>query len=91
MTRSGPFMKLPSRKDYPDYYEFIKRPISFAEIKTKLTHGEYPTLRAVAEDIKQIFLNAKRYNQQGSGIFDDAKVLHVRRPLSSFTFLSLDD
>lgn len=71
-------MKLPSRKDYPDYYEFIKRPISFAEIKSKLGHSEYTTLRQVGEDIKQIFVNAKRYNQPGSGIFDDAKVLHVR-------------
>ena len=79
-------MKLPSRKDYPDYYEFIKRPISFTDIKSKLSHQEYTTVRQVGEDIKQIFINAKRYNVPTSGIFEDAKVLHVSPSfdLSSF-------
>jgi Bromodomain len=29
------FMRLPSKKEYPDYYEMIKKPISFAEVKVQ--------------------------------------------------------
>jgi len=30
------FLELPSEDDYPDYYDIIKNPISFAEIKVFL-------------------------------------------------------
>lgn len=30
---SGPFLQLPSRKDLPDYYELIPKPMDFKKIK----------------------------------------------------------
>jgi len=30
---SGPFMQLPSKKELPDYYELIDRPMDFKKIK----------------------------------------------------------
>ncbi len=33
---SDPFMRLPSRRFYPDYYKEIKRPISLAKIRAKI-------------------------------------------------------
>lgn len=36
---SEPFTALPSRKDLPDYYEVIKKPVDFKKIKVTVTSG----------------------------------------------------
>ena len=33
---SEPFMKLPSKKELPDYYEVIRRPVDIAKILSKI-------------------------------------------------------
>lgn len=33
---SEPFMKLPPRKDYPDYYDIIKKPIDITKIFARI-------------------------------------------------------
>jgi hypothetical protein len=37
---SDPFMKLPSRKELPDYYEVIKKPIDIKKIMTRIEDGK---------------------------------------------------
>lgn len=37
---SEPFMKLPPRKDYPDYYEIIKRPLDITKIVNRIDEGK---------------------------------------------------
>lgn len=39
---SQPFMKLPTRKELPDYYEVIKRPIDINKILVRLQQDKYP-------------------------------------------------
>ncbi|KAL8286359.1 hypothetical protein RQP46_004376 [Phenoliferia psychrophenolica] len=70
------FMRLPSRLEYPYYYDMIKLPISFHEIRTKLEKVEYTTIAEVRADFNQCFVNAKRFNAKGSHIFLNAKHLH---------------
>lgn len=70
-------MRLPSRRQYPDYYLQIKRPIALEDIKSRLEVREYATLDAVRQDFETCFRNAKRYNMKESQIFKDAKFLHV--------------
>jgi hypothetical protein len=71
-------MSLPSRDAFPDYYQTIKKPISFSEISQKIDSGAYnANLKVMADDFHQVFVNAKRYNQKGSLIFNDAKRLDV--------------
>jgi hypothetical protein len=72
------FMVLPDPGEYPDYYELIRRPISFAEVKAKLDKREYDNVEAVKDDFNLMFTNAKRYNAQGSFVYEDARRLHVR-------------
>lgn len=72
-------MRLPSKRQYPDYYELIKRPMSLDEVKKGLDHGSYQSLQQVKIDIVQCFTNAKKYNQKESPIWLDAKFLHVSR------------
>lgn len=72
-------MELPPREYFPDYYQIIKKPLAFTDIKAKLDRGEYTTLKSVHDDFHQMFINAKRYNQSGSDIFNYAKRLDVSR------------
>ncbi|OCH86654.1 Bromodomain-containing protein [Obba rivulosa] len=73
---SHDFMRLPSKRQYPDYYEIIKRPISLDEIKVQLDAEAYTSLEDVKKDLETCFRNAKRYNIRESQIFKDAKHLH---------------
>ena len=43
----------------------------------KLDRKGYSSLKQLADDFHQMFVNAKRYNQKGSEIFDNAKRLDV--------------
>ncbi|SCZ93058.1 BZ3500_MvSof-1268-A1-R1_Chr6-2g08434 [Microbotryum saponariae] len=70
------FMRLPSRTDYPDYYEIIKKPIDLTIIKDRLEKLEYRSVLEIKDDFNQLFVNAKRYNAPGSSIFLDARALH---------------
>ncbi|KAI0936955.1 hypothetical protein AcV5_004968 [Taiwanofungus camphoratus] len=73
---SHDFMRLPSRRQYPDYYQQIKRPIALDEIKAQLDAGAYASLESVKVDFETCFRNAKRYNIKESQIWKDAKYLH---------------
>lgn len=72
------FMRLPSRRQYPDYYAQIKSPIALDDIKSKLDSRAYTSVRDVMQDFETCFRNAKRYNMKESQIWKDAKFLHVR-------------
>ncbi|KAH9849212.1 Bromodomain-containing protein [Lenzites betulinus] len=69
-------MRLPSRRQYADYYVQIKRPIALDDIKAKLEANEYAFLEEVRQDFETCFRNAKRYNMKESQIWKDAKFLH---------------
>lgn len=51
---SDAFMRLPSKRQYPDYYVMIKKPMSLDIIKEQLDAGEYHTLDVVRQDFEQI-------------------------------------
>ncbi|KAI0720047.1 Bromodomain-containing protein [Cerioporus squamosus] len=70
------FMRLPSKRQYADYYALIKHPIALEDIKHKLEAREYTSLQDVKHDFETCFRNAKRYNMKESQIFKDAKFLH---------------
>ncbi|KAG0342498.1 hypothetical protein BG000_004215 [Podila horticola] len=91
------FWELPSREDYPDYYQEIARPMALDGIKQKIDGHEYKTLQDFEDDFDLMFANAKQYNTEGSGVYLDAeelqehfwktigkeKVKPVRRPNSA--------
>ncbi|XP_038219745.1 protein polybromo-1-like [Zerene cesonia] len=69
---ADPFWKLPSRREYPDYYKEIKNPVSLNQIKNKIRRGNYGTLSEVAGDMNIMFENAKQYNVPSSRLYKDA-------------------
>lgn len=78
--RSKLFMRLPSKKLYPDYYEIIRKPISLNNIKGNIEKGGY-TPQLFKEEFDRMFNNAQQYNIAGSEVFVDAvflqKLFHV--------------
>ncbi|XP_064474413.1 protein polybromo-1-like isoform X2 [Ornithodoros turicata] len=70
------FMKLPSRAEYPDYYEVIKKPIDLERIATRLLkHNQYESLDDLLADFNLLFDNACKYNEPDSQIYKDALTL----------------
>uniref|UniRef100_A0A4W5LT32 Protein polybromo-1 n=1 Tax=Hucho hucho TaxID=62062 RepID=A0A4W5LT32_9TELE len=65
---SEPFLQLPSRKEYPDYYQQIKQPIALQQIREKMKNGEYESVEQMDSDLTLMFENAKFYNVPTSGI-----------------------
>ena len=41
---SEPFMKLPSRRELPDYYDIIKKPLTINKLMTKIEEGKVSSL-----------------------------------------------
>ncbi|KAG1687281.1 Protein polybromo-1 [Nymphon striatum] len=72
---SSIFMKLPSKTDYPDYYEVIKRPIDMQRIQTRLQATQYESLEDMLADFVLMFDNACKYNEPDSQIYKDALTL----------------
>ncbi|XP_067854703.1 protein polybromo-1 isoform X6 [Heptranchias perlo] len=69
------FQKLPSRVQYPDYYEIIKEPVDLKTIAQRIQNGVYKSVNLMARDIELLVRNAKTYNEPGSPIFKDANTI----------------
>ena len=59
------FFALPSKLDYPDYYEIIQKPIDLKRIELR----QYSSINDLANDLKLMFDNALLYNEPGSMIY----------------------
>ncbi|BFZ55978.1 hypothetical protein PYCC9005_003019 [Savitreella phatthalungensis] len=68
-----PFMKLPSKRAFPDYYEIIKQPIAMDMIRKSLKRGEYEDLEAVKSDLLLMARNAQEYNDKASFLYAAAQ------------------
>jgi len=79
------FMKLPSKKQYPDYYELIKNPIDMKKIREKIDDFDYNDISQFSEDFNLLFNNAQEYNQEGSQVFNDAITLQKKIKRRNYT------
>ncbi|KAJ1736611.1 hypothetical protein LPJ72_001236 [Coemansia sp. Benny D160-2] len=67
-----PFNKLPPKKDYPDYYAEIKKPIALDIIKGKITRGVTTSVSDFIADVDLMCSNAQTYNMPESYIYEAA-------------------
>lgn len=72
---SDVFEKLPSRRDYPDYYKLIVTPIAIDTIKQKAKKKKYNELSEIKDDLKTMYDNARFYNEEDSWVYNDANRL----------------
>ncbi|CAG8513923.1 712_t:CDS:10, partial [Ambispora leptoticha] len=69
------FEELPLAEEYPTYYSVIKEPIALENIRENIKNNEYKTIEQFKEDCDTMFANAKRFNEPGSMVYNDAVYL----------------
>ncbi|KAK2912008.1 hypothetical protein QQF64_027891 [Cirrhinus molitorella] len=69
------FVQLPSRKEVPEYYELIRKPVDFRRIRERVRNHKYRCIADLEKDIMQMCHNAQTFNLEGSQIFEDSIVL----------------
>ncbi|XP_049887633.1 ATP-dependent helicase brm isoform X2 [Pectinophora gossypiella] len=69
---SEPFMKLPSRRELPDYYDVIKKPLDIKKIMTRIEDGKYNEIADLERDFFTLCANAQTYNEEASLIYEDS-------------------
>ncbi|KAK6516495.1 hypothetical protein TWF506_006402 [Arthrobotrys conoides] len=74
------FRSLVPKKEYPDYYQIIRNPISLREIERKLKNKSYPPDTIVSSFEDDIFLmlsNCALFNEPTSEVMADARILEA--------------
>ena len=72
------FKVLPDPYLYPQYYQVITRPVSFADINMLISNGRTRySLDDIQKDVRRMILNAKKYNTTESEVYQDALMLEV--------------
>ncbi|KAL8604698.1 Transcription activator BRG1 [Nucella lapillus] len=72
---SSMFMQLPSRKELPEYYEIITRPLDFKKIYNRIKVQKYRSLDDLENDVMELCQNAQSFNMEGSVIYEDSLVI----------------
>lgn len=72
-----PFLELPPKNDYPDYYQLIKNPICMKQIENKINKKQYQNLKQFRTDISLLCSNCRQYNEDGSILYQDANMIEV--------------
>lgn len=73
----GPFIKLPSKRDYGDYYVLIKNVICMNDIARRMKKGDYRKLSDMRRDFQQLVDNCRTYNDDLSVLYKDANIMEV--------------
>ncbi|XP_056601144.1 probable global transcription activator SNF2L2 isoform X1 [Triplophysa dalaica] len=69
------FVQLPSRKELPEYYELIRKPVDFKKIKERVRSHKHRSVSDLEKDVMLLCHNAQTYNLEGSQIYEDSIVL----------------
>jgi len=67
------FREVPDKKEYPDYYQLISKPIALSTLRKRLQSSYYKNVLDFREDWRLMFNNARTYNQEGSWVYVDAE------------------
>ncbi|KAH7087413.1 SNF2 family N-terminal domain-containing protein [Paraphoma chrysanthemicola] len=70
-----PFIDLPDKWDYPDYYQLIKNPICMNQIKKKINKKEYQSVKQFRQDLGLLCNNCRQYNEDTSLLYADANLI----------------
>lgn len=68
----GHFERLPDKAVMPEYFNEIRNPMAYDQLKRKLKRKKYQSLDQFMKDVDLMFENAKVYNLDESQIYKDA-------------------
>ncbi|RVE66061.1 hypothetical protein OJAV_G00122710 [Oryzias javanicus] len=69
------FVQLPSKKEVPEYYELIRKPVDFRRIRERVRNHKYRSVEDLEKDVFLLCHNAQTYNLEGSQIYEDSIVI----------------
>ncbi|KAK2578508.1 hypothetical protein KPH14_002062 [Odynerus spinipes] len=69
------FQLKPSKKLYPEYYDVIETPVDLKTVARKIQEGAYSGIGDMEKDLMLMCRNACHFNEPGSQIYKDAKLL----------------
>ncbi|XP_046833139.1 protein polybromo-1 isoform X2 [Vespa velutina] len=69
------FQLKPSKKLYPEYYDVIETPVDLKTVARKIQEGAYNGIGDMEKDLMLMCRNACHFNEPGSQIYKDAKLL----------------
>ncbi|XP_034403101.1 probable global transcription activator SNF2L2 [Cyclopterus lumpus] len=69
------FVQLPSKKEVPEYYELIRKPVDFRRIRERVRNHKYRSVVDLEKDVFLLCHNAQTYNLEGSQIYEDSIVI----------------
>ncbi|TKR64987.1 hypothetical protein L596_025452 [Steinernema carpocapsae] len=72
-----PFVQLPSKKELPNYYDVIEKPMDLNKVKRKIKAEKYREIAGITADIRLLGSNARKYNADGSDIYNDSIILEA--------------
>ncbi|KAL1392318.1 SNF2 family N-terminal domain-containing protein [Phyllosticta capitalensis] len=70
-----PFIELPDRSLYPDYYKLIPTPICMDQIKKKINKKEYQNTKQFRADMATLCQNCRTFNEDTSILYSDANLI----------------
>ncbi|KAL2019689.1 hypothetical protein VTK56DRAFT_9308 [Thermocarpiscus australiensis] len=73
----GPFVKLPPKRDWGDYYLIIANPICMNDIQKKIKREEYNSLADMRKDLDLMVSNCRTFNEESSGICQDVNLIEA--------------
>uniref|UniRef100_A0A8C7NPD2 SWI/SNF related BAF chromatin remodeling complex subunit ATPase 2 n=1 Tax=Oncorhynchus mykiss TaxID=8022 RepID=A0A8C7NPD2_ONCMY len=68
------FVQLPSRKELPEYYELIRKPVDFKKIKERVRSHKFRSVSDLEKDVMLLCHNAQTFNLEGSQVLDGGKL-----------------
>lgn len=74
-SHSWPFVKPVSKKDAPDYYDIVKKPMDFRKIHGKLFDMKYLKDEEFIADVMLVFQNCQQYNMEDTDEYKAGKIL----------------
>ncbi|KAH8648794.1 histone acetyltransferase GCN5-like protein [Tricladium varicosporioides] len=62
--QAWPFLNPVNKDEVPDYYNVITSPMDLSMAEERLNQDHYPTPKALLDDLKLIFSNCRKYNDE---------------------------
>ncbi|EAQ89120.1 hypothetical protein CHGG_05739 [Chaetomium globosum CBS 148.51] len=73
----GPFVKLPPKRDWGDYYLIITNPICMNDIQKRIKKEDYNSLADMRRDMDLMVANCRTFNEESSGICQDVNLIEA--------------
>ncbi|KAG1735905.1 uncharacterized protein EDB91DRAFT_1143453 [Suillus paluster] len=77
LDRHGLFKHPVSRTEVPDYYDVVKKPMTWDAIDAKLDRHEYWDLEDFKSDVELVLSNAILYNKPGTSFYKTAQRMQI--------------